>query len=349
MKTLWIIDSDKSAIASSAKLNASKGDQIFVSDNFPSLNRMLSTLSRLDADRVIFAWREPLFGILHSSKSSALYRDFVLDREVFVLIPDFLGLLSNGGVQELCLEELVDGFLFTSNELLDIYRPQIKLEIKCLRYFDKIDEEGSAKWMSLPKKTGKVIWVGNSKWGSRRGFHDHKGFETVIQPLMEYCSSVNCGHTYEIVDSSKKYKSNIEVLKLIRESEFLLMPSKSEGTGLPFLEALSLGTVPLVTKTGVAPEILKGKYAKLILNRDVSDFAAALHDTSNYQFINCKGLRDLCYSYTSQGTLDFPLIQKFPKNFVPEVKLFKSFVFSLKFFYRFLRFTISEKNRVSMS
>jgi glycosyltransferase involved in cell wall biosynthesis len=61
-------------------------------------------------------------------------------------------------------------------------------------------------------------------------------------------------------------------LREIRSSKVLLVTSKSEGTGLPILEALALGTTPLTTDVGIAHEVLSGKLAQNILSRNVDEF-----------------------------------------------------------------------------
>ena len=65
---------------------------------------------------------------------------------------------------------------------------------------------------------------------------------------------------------------NDSVLKEIAERNFLIQASASEGTGLPLLEALGLGTVPITTEVGIAGEILTGEFASLIVDRNLESF-----------------------------------------------------------------------------
>jgi glycosyltransferase involved in cell wall biosynthesis len=126
-------------------------------------------------------------------------------------------------------------------------------------------------------KTSQATWVGNSKWGINQGFTDHKGFTTVIQPLMRHFESHLGCTKIQVIDSAMGRKSNIDVLRTIRNSSFLLQCSTSEGTGLPVLEALGLGVTPITTDVGVAREVL-GNHLNLIVSRNPERFHELIHE-----------------------------------------------------------------------
>jgi glycosyltransferase involved in cell wall biosynthesis len=116
----------------------------------------------------------------------------------------------------------------------------------------------------------RVIWVGNSKWGERQGKNDHKGFWGVIMPLTKLLSDKST--TFKIIDSSRERLQHREVLEELSKSSMLLHPSKSEGTGLPVLEAALLGCFPITTNVGIAQELLQGEFSFLIVERDIKKF-----------------------------------------------------------------------------
>jgi glycosyltransferase involved in cell wall biosynthesis len=70
-----------------------------------------------------------------------------------------------------------------------------------------------------------------------------------------------------------------QVLKCIRDSDILLQTSRNEGTGLPIIEALGLGTEVISNRVGVASEIL---YESQILdNFDIEKLHENIHASSN--------------------------------------------------------------------
>jgi glycosyltransferase involved in cell wall biosynthesis len=118
-----------------------------------------------------------------------------------------------------------------------------------------------------------IIWVGNSKWGSNYGFVDHKGFCEIVKPLKKEFTSI-C--PFWLIDSSTTRTPNEEVLGKIAESEILIQASAHEGTGLPLLEAMGVGTIPITTDVGIAREILVGDLEHLIVERDKESFEIAI-------------------------------------------------------------------------
>lgn len=67
-------------------------------------------------------------------------------------------------------------------------------------------------------------------------------------------------------------KSNITEKELVEQydkSDFLLMPSFSEGFGLPVIEAMCRGCIPITSNKGSLPEI---NYKELCCDLDISEF-----------------------------------------------------------------------------
>jgi glycosyltransferase involved in cell wall biosynthesis len=340
MNTLWILDEPGSALSISAHLNACKGDEFLFACDFPSLGFLVKAISRNHSDVIIFAWREPFFGIFLSKNMIRLFSRIDVNRKILLIIPDFLGVLEDDSVFESNYAPYISGLLFTSEELLLIYKSRLKSDIPCFRYFDRIEDTARDSLLEIKKEPGLVIWVGNSQWGSRRGHTDHKGFDEVIKPLISYCSLNNCGHKYLVIDSAVKYLPNNEVLQKIRQAEILLMPSKSEGTGMPFLEALSLGTLPLVSSTGVAPEILAHRFPFLLVKRDYLSYISTLHNLDIRGDVSEDILIDLYENYKKNVFDLHQITGKLQERVIPEftrVSFFGSFRFSSKFYYRYLK------------
>jgi glycosyltransferase involved in cell wall biosynthesis len=119
-----------------------------------------------------------------------------------------------------------------------------------------------------------IIWVGNSVWGKRQGKIDHKGLQGIVTPLRRLPSLKE--FSFKIIDSSVRKRSHQEVLSEIAKSSILLHPSKSEGTGLPILEASLLGCFPITTKVGIADELLGRDFGFLIVERDIQKSEQAI-------------------------------------------------------------------------
>lgn len=114
------------------------------------------------------------------------------------------------------------------------------------------------------KKENYIVYVGNIK--------KHKGLKTLLQAYNNF----NCNTKLKIIGDSKNFKNgDDEVLKLIKNSniefsgrvddnqlldiiahaKYLIQPSLYEGFGLPPLEALYLGTQPIVSDIEVFKEV----------------------------------------------------------------------------------------------
>jgi glycosyltransferase involved in cell wall biosynthesis len=81
----------------------------------------------------------------------------------------------------------------------------------------------------------------------------------------------------EVIDSSKNRLKQTDVLRRIRNANVLLQVSKSEGSGLPILEALGLGTQVLTTPVGISKEILSISSDRNFTSRNVDEVHQKLH------------------------------------------------------------------------
>lgn len=98
------------------------------------------------------------------------------------------------------------------------------------------------------------------------GFKDHKRFNEIVKVLLSRNQNIH------IIDASVRRLSNVEVLNEVRESTYLIQCSKSEGTGMPVLEAAAVGTIPITTVVGVSKELLIGDLIPLLVDPDVVSF-----------------------------------------------------------------------------
>jgi len=278
VRILWILDTRFSALSISAQSKGEIGSEFIYADEFFTLGALTRKLHESDSDLIIFSWRKVLGDITKSRRNLKLFSQLPESKKVAVLIPDLMDASIEGIESNQNLFAASDCILTTNQQLLITYKGYFgpRKEIMLLLDTFPLGIQNSGHNI-LPKKPGQVIWVGNSKWGSKQGFVDHKGFESVIKPLSEMCAASDCNHSYVFVDSAIQRLRHSEVMNAIGESEYLLQASESEGTGMPLLEALHLNTVPLTTDVGIAREVLGDRFSCLIVERSPESFFKILH------------------------------------------------------------------------
>lgn len=289
MTTLVVVDSHYSAIGLSAHARAKvTRDQVLSASDFISPYKLLSSIVNLEPTIVFFAWRGALLDMLSDGSNCRKKVAELHESAIGILIPDLQGLDSHGNDAESKLLNFVDFYLVTSSELNFLYSKHFPSKVPGGLYRDMPDTSGISKIKMRKdfKREKRIIWVGNSKWGQRQGKIDHKGMRLIVNPLIELLEEEV---PFKVIDSSSHLLPHGVVLEEIRKSSILLQASKAEGTGLPLLEAAGLGTVVVTTNVGVAPEFLTGRLAKLIVEPDVSSFAAGI----KYAFDNFSQLSAL--------------------------------------------------------
>lgn len=273
-----VVDSEHSALGTAA-ISRSKllnAEVIFALD-FQSPEKLLKRLLSKNLDLVLFSWRQSLIDILNVSSTSNLNL-FQKKSLLVVLIPDHLGESESFHRDEIRLLKYVDYYLVTSQKLFDFYSllPDIPKPAGIFHDIPNVELIRQVREKALVKRQNQAVWVGNSKWGHRQGFRDHKGFNTIVQPLRSIFSRHSHCTSLVTIDSAIDRKSNMETLQIIQESGVLLQTSRSEGTGLPVLEALGLGTTPISSDVGIAKEIL-GNFSNLIVAPDAEVFHSTIH------------------------------------------------------------------------
>lgn len=260
-KIIYIVDKKGSALHTSALSRVSlSGGRVYIANEYMSPRILLKNIFEENSGIVLFAWRKALADSIFLKSSRKYYKKLNSKFVIVFLIADHLGLNDRKQKKEIAMIKAVDYYLVTSQKLLSKYRDRfvdnppngILHDLPNLIAIDHIKK----KVPKIKDAKPKIIWVGNSGWGARQGAKDHKGFVDTIIPLNEIIRQHNNCVDLEIVDSRKKFVKHEDVLEKIRTSDLLIQVSKSEGTGLPLLEAIGLETSVLSTDVGVAKEIL---------------------------------------------------------------------------------------------
>jgi glycosyltransferase involved in cell wall biosynthesis len=338
VSTLWILDTRTSALSLSAHLNAGADDEFLYGTDYLSLSILIRKIISSKATNILFSWRQPLLDALSNSKQLRLLKCISHERKIFFLVADFASVDNNRINSEIRASEFVDGILFTSKSLEKAYSKKLPKNVATGILYDRVNDSMRTELNSrYPKKKGQVIWIGNSQWGRGLGFVDYKGLHAIVEPLREYCASINCPHEFLIIDSASQTIPNSLVLKSIRESEILLMPSISEGTGMTVLEALSLGTAPICTETGVAPEVLLGELSNLMVPRKIDSYIQSIHDVNLFEIAKELRLNAAYDAHIRNMIQSFVLLASFQKKRAVFVKEESSTKNSHVYLARFLR------------
>lgn len=225
---------------------------------------------------IIFSWRPAFDAVVFVSRPRDVIKS--ISAAIFLLIPDHVGVdfISNKEQERVFVS---DGLLVTSEILRKEYIKHYKVEniqiLHDLPDFAQIDE---IKSRFIGPRINKIIWVGNSAWGKRMGYKDHKGLHRFFLPAMKVLKSIDESLVFEVIDSARKRVPHERVLQLIQESSCLVVTSDSEGTCLPILEAAALGTPVVSFDVGIANELFYGTLRSQIPEREIS---ALIQSVSN--------------------------------------------------------------------
>ena len=287
---LIVVDSRNSALALVAtqrgKILAS---QICYASDFKNPNSLFDFLLASDKTKILFAWRGALREALESTNCARQYIRLLEAKTIHILIPDLLGTSPEFLTSEARLVNVTHGYWVTSNELHRIYTTLFPLRLPSGVLHDIPDISLILKIRKMKLKKSGIIWVGNSQWGSNYGYVDHKGYAEVVQPLLKRRLPLD---PFRIKDSFICRTPNDQVLREIAESEILIQASAHEGTGLPLLEALGVGTIPITSDVGIAREVLAGYLEHLIVERNVNSFEDKIREIGSQSV----ELSNLCIS-----------------------------------------------------
>lgn len=276
-----IVDSYKSALGFSALARQQYEESvIFAANEFATPNRLLQAIETLNPTVVLFSFRNAFLDALSTKASfsslSKLHKSAVFG----LLIPDYLEIENIGHNVSGVTQNSIDFLLTTNLDLESKYKKIYGGSCHIFTYHDLVDVNLINTYRKIDQiQSELIIWIGNSKWGTRQGKVDHKGFRDVITPLI---NSLTGEHIeIKIIDSAKKRLQHHEVLRELSKSSILLHPSKSEGTGLPVLEAALLGCYPITTNVGIAHELLGEQFPSLIVDRNLESFERAIRLAQN--------------------------------------------------------------------
>jgi len=279
--------------------------QVLAALDYSQPGCLIRAIIKLKPNLIVFAWRGCLKDISNDYLSMKMLRRRTDKISIGVTIPDHIDDHNHNFQEKFHPVAFSDYFLVTSQILFDIYQESLfatKLagilhDLPDSSYIEELNKK------STFKKSGKtLIWVGNSEWGRNQGYIDHKGLELVMKPAYELVKQLDAEYKLIIVDSSVEYLDNHRVLEMIQSADILIQTSASEGTGLPVIEAAGVGTLVVTTKVGVAPEILTGELAHLLIERNHEVLAtkilsgiltgenmqSLLHETYRNYLENCR-------------------------------------------------------------
>ena len=240
--------------------------------NFKTPNQLAKFLQSKKYELMVFSWRRGLLEAMSSSKFQNFIADNRSSTKIGLVVADYLGLDKKFLEQERELINYVDGYWTTNQDLFNRYSSTQGINRPIGILHDIPDYESIRCIRNQSPKLKKIIWVGNSNWGSNYGKRDHKGFHEIIEPVFSKLEKTLPDYAFCIIDSFKNPLNHLSVLKQIAESKIILQASINEGTGLPILEGLGLGVIPISTNVGVASELLKMDFENLLLDRDTLDF-----------------------------------------------------------------------------
>ena len=285
-----VVDNRNSALSLVAEQRSKiTSSEICYASDFKNPDSLLNYLLASDRTRILFAWRGALREALEIASSTRRYRQLLEAKTVHMLVPDLLVANPEFLTSEARLVSVTHGYWVTSNELRQIYTLLFPLRFPTGVLHDMPDVTLIRRIREMKLKRSGIIWVGNSNWGSNYGYVDHKGFAEVVQPLLKR----NLPYTpFKIRDSSVSRTSNEQVVREIAESDILIQASAHEGTGLPLLEALGVGTIAITSDVGVAREVLTGELEHLIVERSANSFEQKINELGT----SSEKISNLCIS-----------------------------------------------------
>jgi len=336
-----IVDKRDSALWLAAKNREKTGlYKVFAALDFLQPSDLISAILNFEPRIIIFGWRSCVTYISNDFRSMDLLRKYKFNLKVAILIPDHLDKDYINYENKYNSLDFADYFFVTSNRLYEIYKQSPYAEKLSGVLHDIPDYEFIENLNKIDKIISKeeiIIWVGNSKWGERQGYQDHKRLSAIMLPAFELLISRDSAFRLLVIDSAIEFIENRKVLEKIHASDVLVQTSISEGTGLPLIEAAGLGTLVITTNVGVADELLTGRLSILISNPEPSEISEKIIS----QLPNKKELGHLL-----KEAYNHYITQAFKETIEPSVNIIKggswrqqvgNRFFSLSWFLRYLK------------
>ena len=302
-----VVDRHDSALGTAAhnRAKVDPGILVLAAMDYQSPRRFLQRLEMQSLDLVIFSWRFVAWEIMILEKESQRLNSLPGLPKIAILIPDHLGTLLPTKKREKELLEAIDYFLVTSLKLAIIYSNAYPSKFRgVLHDLPSVDLiQGVGQFEADFENREGVTWIGNSKWGHNLGLVDYKGYHEIVLPMASALRNV----PFRIIDSARKIKSHQEVLAQLSQSKYLIQASKDEGTGLPLLEAMGLGTIPITTSVGVAEEVLPADLKFLIVNRNPEEFLACYSKLETMDSVSLSSKLQVAYKHYLEKAKHEPL------------------------------------------
>jgi len=307
LRGMLIVDKFESPLWRTASSHAkNRNCQVVAAMDYFSPIKFLNYIRLKSPDYIVFMWREAFDAI---STSNLLKNKLIdIDPFIFILIPDYLNANTFSDTEQRRIEQS-DGVFVTCLDLFEkysnVYRPKF---LKILHDIPDLEIIEDINQKTFLVNRNKIIWVGNSKWGERFGFKDHKGLKKFAIPMVQIIQEKQNNLKFQIIDSAVKKISNHSVLNEISNSGCLIVTSDSEGTGLCILEAAALGTPVVTLDVGIAREIFCDDAESQISQNDIGIFAnKVLMTLKNHEKIS-KQMRLSWRQYFFKIQRDFELI-----------------------------------------
>lgn len=98
----------------------------------------------------------------------------------------------------------------------------------------------------------RVLWIGS------QGHRKVKNYDSIVMPLSKLLQRDGIPIDFRLVDSCGKNRMNQEQMSYwYNTGSILLVASSTEGTPNPMIEAAACGCIPVATRVGNAPELIK--------------------------------------------------------------------------------------------
>lgn len=272
-KGVFVVDVRNSPLWRAARHHCELEEMTLIAaSDFVTPNALAKEISSHDADFLIFSWRQAFDDLITCKRSKRYLLE--LNPVIMLLIPDHLGLDLYPEI-EFTRCESADVVLTTSRRLYRQYSTMNKCkQLGILHDMPNLTYLESMEKANLERNLNQVIWIGNSEWGQRQGMVDHKGLRRFVNGIIEKVSESKSEVVIRIIDSAQRRVPNETVLKEIAQSACLIVTSDSEGTCLPILEAVALGTPVVTFDIGIADEIFTGELAeRFIADRQIESAA----------------------------------------------------------------------------
>jgi len=278
-----VVDKLNSGLGIAAKSRGENDPQIQVISalDFRNYSHLLDFLVQHSFSHVIFSWRESFaeLHILHSGSSA--WNRLRKQSLLAVCFADLNFLVAEKSRVDFVCLKYPDFICATSQEILEKISDSILTSVKVELFRDLPSNHTLSDALRNSERIYDLIWVGNSNWGKNQGIIDHKGFNRIVKPLFERLNELDPKISCISIDLAHGFVPNDLVVQLISQSKFLIQASRSEGTGLPVLEAMAVGTIPISTPVGVAQYLLSDFPQCLVsINPTVNDFLEKIQEIS---------------------------------------------------------------------